>query len=231
MGKILELKHISKKYKNREVLSDVSLDIYQGEIYGLLGKNGIGKTTLLKIITNIIPKKNIKGELELYGTKLIGSLIENPACYMDLSVKENLDIYGVFVKEDKENKIKEVIDNFELHSFLNKKAKELSLGMLQKLKLAMAFLSNGELLILDEPFNGLDIDGVISLRKQIKKVCCNQNKAIIITSHNTDELDKLCDRFGVLHKGNITEISKEEGENLEDAYINILNDRMGKICC
>ena len=75
MGKILELKHISKKYKNREVLSDVSLDIYQGEIYGLLGKNGIGKTTLLKIITNIIPKKNFKGELELYGTKLIGSLI------------------------------------------------------------------------------------------------------------------------------------------------------------
>lgn len=91
MERILELKNISKSYKNKAVLTNVSLSIYQGEIYGLLGKNGIGKTTLLKIITNIIPKKNFKGELELYGTKLIGSLIENPACYMDLSVKENLE--------------------------------------------------------------------------------------------------------------------------------------------
>ncbi len=225
MEKILIGNKISKSYGKKSVLSEVDINVYKGEVYGLLGKNGEGKTTLLKIISNCIPKSKYSGNLELNTSKSIGSVIDTPACFLDLSVLENLKLYNLIESDKTTNKMKEVIEKFDLTDFLNKKAKDLSLGMLQRVRLALAFISDADLIVLDEPFNGLDLETVLSLREEITRFSKTDKKTIIITSHDTEQLEKLCDRYGILNKGKLIEFSKEEqveNGSLETVYIKIL---------
>jgi len=152
-------------------------------------------------------------------------VIDTPACFLDLSVLENLKLYNLIESDKTTNKMKEVIEKFDLTDFLNKKAKDLSLGMLQRVRLALAFISDADLIVLDEPFNGLDLETVLSLREEITRFSKTDKKTIIITSHNTEQLEKLCDRYGILNKGKLIEFSKEEqveNGSLETVYIKIL---------
>ena len=223
----ITVNNITKKYMNNFVLDNVSFSLEKGKVYGLLGKNGAGKTTLLKIITKLIPLKMYDQKVKIsYDNENIAALISNPSCYMNLSVKDNLSIYSMLYyknKDEREKEIEKIIKDFTLESMLRKKANELSLGMLQKLKLALSFITNSNIVILDEPFNGLDIESTVILKEKIKE-SKKLGKTIIITSHNTEQLEKICDSFAILHQAKIINVSKEKLEkgSLEEIYCDIL---------
>lgn len=223
----MTVKGITKKYMNNLVLNNISLDFEKGKVYGLVGKNGVGKTTLLKIIVKLIPTKIYNEKVKIFdSSKMISALISNPSCYMNLSVKDNLNLYAIFYyknKDERKKVIDKVVKDFKLESMLKKKAKDLSLGMLQKLKLSLTFISTSNILILDEPFNGLDIEASLILKEKIREEK-NFGKTIIITSHNTEKLEKLCDDFAIFYDTNIISISKNElkENSLEEIYCNIL---------
>lgn len=223
----ITVNNITKKYMNNFVLDNVSFSLEKGKAYGLLGKNGAGKTTLLKIITKLIPLKMYDQKVKISDdNENIAALISNPSCYMNLSVKDNLSIYSMLYyknKDEREKEIEKIIKDFTLESMLRKKANELSLGMLQKLKLALSFITNSNIVILDEPFNGLDIESTVILKEKIKE-SKKLGKTIIITSHNTEQLEKICDSFAILYKAKIINVSKEklEKESLEEIYCDIL---------
>lgn len=223
----ITVNNITKKYMNNFVLDNVSISLEKGKVYGLLGKNGAGKTTLLKIITKLIPLKMYDQKVKISDdNENIAALISNPSCYMNLSVKDNLSIYSMLYyinKDEREKEIEKIIKDFTLESMLRKKANELSLGMLQKLKLALSFITNSNIVILDEPFNGLDIESTVILKEKIKE-SKKLGKTIIITSHNTEQLEKICDSFAILHQAKIINVSKDELEkrSLEEIYCDIL---------
>ena len=147
----ITVNNITKKYMNNFVLDNVSFSLEKGKVYGLLGKNGAGKTTLLKIITKLIPLKMYDQKVKISDdNENIAALISNPSCYMNLSVKDNLSIYSMLYyknKDEREKEIEKIIKDFTLESMLRKKANELSLGMLQKLKLALSFITNSNIVI------------------------------------------------------------------------------------
>ncbi len=231
MDFVVKGENISKTYGNSNILDKCSFSIGNAEIYGLIGKNGIGKTTLLKIISHIIPKNKFDGKVIYISDDYrdIGSLIESPNLFKDLSVKNNFKIYACLYSDnilERENEINKLVKIFQLENFLNKKVYSLSLGMLQKVRIALSFFTKSKLIILDEPFNGLDIDGVMTLRKHIANTAKLEKKSIIITSHNTDEMEKICDKFGILNNGKILEKTKEdllnENTSLEKLYLKCL---------
>ena len=221
----MTVKGITKKYMNNLVLNNISLAFEKGKVYGLVGKNGVGKTTLLKIIVKLIPTKIYDEKVKIFdSSKTISALISAPSCYMNLSVKDNLNLYAIFYyknNDEREKVIEKAIKDFKLESMLKKKAKDLSLGMLQKLKLSLISTSN--ILILDEPFNGLDIEATLILKEKIIEEK-NFGKTIIITSHNTEKLEKLCDDFAIFYETKIISISKNElkKNSLEEIYCDIL---------
>lgn len=159
--------------------------------------------------------------------KNISVLISSPSCYMNLSVSDNLNLYSLLYYKNKiqrEGAIKKIVKDFQMEQMLKKKANELSLGMLQKLKLAISFISDSNILILDEPFNGLDIESTLLLKQKIREEK-ESGKTIIITSHNTEQLEKICDVFMILNEAKIIKLDKNdlEKKNLEDIYCDILS--------
>ncbi len=231
MNFVVKGEGISKIYGKNKILDNCSFSVAEAEIYGLIGKNGIGKTTLLKIISHLIPKNKFNGKIIYAGDDYrdIGSLIESPNLFKDLSVKKNFKLYAYLYSDnvlERKNEINKLVKIFQLENFLNKKVYSLSLGMLQKVRIALSFFTKSKLIILDEPFNGLDIDGVMILRKYIDDTAKLKKKSIIITSHNTDEMEKICDKFGILNNGKIIEKTKNdlvnENTSLEEIYLKYL---------
>lgn len=230
METILELKNISKKFKQQTALDNVNLTIKKGDIYGLIGRNGAGKTTLLKIITSL--SKQTSGTIQLFGSNnqkqfinalhRTGSVIETPVAYDNLSAKENLVYYsklrGVVDNED----IDKMLELVDLTNVGKKKSKHFSLGMKQKLGIAIALLSKPDFLILDEPINGLDPIAIVDFRELLKKLNKELNITILISSHILTELYHVANRFGILNQGTlIEELSKEEFEILSRHMIKL----------
>lgn len=223
MEKILEINNISKSYNGQKVLDNLSLTINKGDIYGLIGINGSGKTTLIRIITGLaFPKE---GTIKLYGVdskdkkinevkRKISAIVENPSLNMDLSGKENMILQAKLLNVN-ENKIDDYLKTVRLYSIANskKKVKDYSLGMRQRLAIAVSLLSSPEFIILDEPANGLDPEGIKEIRDIINELHKN-NVTVLVSSHLLDELAKVATKFGILNKGKIIkEISKEELES------------------
>ena len=226
MEKILEINNISKSYNGQKVLDNLSLTINKGDIYGLIGINGSGKTTLIRIITGLaFPKE---GTIKLYGVdskdkkinevkRKISAIVENPSLNMDLSGKENMILQAKLLNVN-ENKIDDYLKTVRLYSIANskKKVKDYSLGMRQRLAIAVSLLSNPEFIILDEPANGLDPEGIKEIRDIINELHKN-NVTVLVSSHLLDELAKVATKFGILNKGKIIkEISKDELESKEN---------------
>lgn len=234
---ILETEHLYKKYKKNEVIRDVSVKIERGKIYGLIGENGAGKSTFMRLVTGLsFPDE---GNIKLFGQssekllterKRIGCMIEYPSFIPYMSAKENLKYHRTLKGIPDEELEDRLLDLVGLKDAKNKKAKNFSLGMKQRLGIAVALLGNPELLILDEPVNGLDPTGIIEIRELLKKLSKEKGMTIIISSHNLPELYQLATDFIIIHKGKIKEniTSLELDEKCKHA-INIKCDNVEKL--
>lgn len=227
MKNLLETKNLTKLYKDFKALDSVSINIEESKVYGLLGPNGAGKSTLLKLITQII--KPSSGDIIYNDQKIsqndlsqIGAIIESPAIYPNLTAYENLKVLTTLLSID-EDKIYEVLKTVGLTNTGNKLTCEFSLGMKQRLGIAMALINNPKLLILDEPTNGLDPVGIAELRELIKSFT-NDGITVIISSHILSEVDQVADKVGILVNGKLV----YEGENdkgsdhLENLFMDII---------
>ncbi len=211
---ILELKHVTKKIKKKKIIDDLSLSVHAGEIFGFLGPNGAGKTTTIRMITGLIGIS--KGDIIIHGysiknnftnaVKNIGGIIENPDLYKYLSGYQNLKHYARMMSGITENRIKEVVETIGLTESINNEVRTYSLGMRQRLGLAQALLHRPSLLILDEPTNGLDPEGIHELRDYLKEISHEEGVAILVSSHLLSEMQLMCDRIGVLKKGKLVTI-------------------------
>ena len=219
MINVLEVHNIEKRYKNISVLKNLNMTIKKGAIYGLIGKNGSGKTTLIRIITGL--QNPTSGFYSLYNVPYndsnildkrnrIGAIVETPSMYGNMSAKDNLIVQFKNVGIPSLNKIDYLLKIVGLQNVGSKKVKYFSLGMKQRLGIAIALSSNPDFLILDEPINGLDPEGIIEIRELI----LNLNKkgiTILISSHYLDELSKVATYYGFLDNGRIiSEISADE---------------------
>ena len=195
---------------NRAVLKDIGLRVPEGSIYGFLGPNGAGKTTTLRLLLGLLTRK--QGEISLFGEafeknrvailRRVGSLIETPSLYGHLSAFDNLNLLRILYRCPVE-RIQELLELVGLEAVGNKKTARFSLGMKQRLGIAIALLNNPSLLILDEPTNGLDPNGIIEIRELLKKLNQERGITILLSSHLLSEIEKLVTHVGIIHKGQL----------------------------
>lgn len=231
MEKILEIRNLKKSYKKKRVLDIDSLDIQEGAIYGLIGKNGAGKSTLMKLVLGLVKKD--EGVIQVFGQEVgpknqkdlnrnLGALIENPSFYDHLTGQENLEIICQLKGIPKEE-ISKTLDLVGLKNLGKKKAREYSLGMKQRLGIAMALIGNPKLLILDEPINGLDPQGIEEMRNLFKDIVKNTSTSILISSHILDEIEKISSHIGILKDGKLTYNGSLEGyRRLHPPFISLM---------
>ncbi|MEN1935172.1 ABC transporter ATP-binding protein [Paenibacillus sp. 102] len=210
MNYILKTTGLTKKYRNDYVVHNVDLKIPKGEIYGFLGPNGAGKTTSIRMLLGLI--KPTQGNIEIFQQDLakerlsilskIGALVENPSYYAHLNAIENLEVYRILRNAPKE-KIEEVLQIVGLQHAAKQKVKEYSLGMKQRLGIAIALLGDPQLLILDEPTNGLDPEGIHEIRMLIKQLAKERGITILISSHLLSEIDQMATYVGIIAKGKL----------------------------
>lgn len=205
----IHLNHISKKYGNRIILNDVTIRIPSGKIYGFIGANGAGKTTTMKILTGLLPAT--KGNIYFDGVSLndlknqepiIGAFISTPSYYKNLTAYENLAIIQEVLKKPQEE-IDRVLNLVGLSEVRNKVVSSFSFGMKQRLGLAFAFLNNPDVLVLDEPTNGLDPKGIVEIRELLYRLAKEEGKTIFISSHHISEIETIADMVGIIHDGEL----------------------------
>lgn len=221
---ILTAEHIQKEYDRSIVLRDASIHLKQGDIYGLVGKNGSGKTTLLRIMTGLI--QSYKGNVtvgEIQGQKCkIAAVINAPSLFLNMSALENMKEQAILLGLHNDNKIRQTLKTVGLDGCNSKLVKNFSLGMTQRLKLGVALLENPDILILDEPVNGLDPNGIADLRQLLLHLNQEHGMTILISSHVLSELEHTATCFGILHDGEIVkEMSIQDvlqNENTLEAF-------------
>ncbi|WP_129691137.1 ABC transporter ATP-binding protein [Gottfriedia acidiceleris] len=210
---VLKTNQLSKKYHNKMALNNVNLSIKKGSIYGFIGQNGAGKSTLIRLITGL--GYPTTGSFELFGEsnergliearKRVGTIIEGPALYPHLTAAENLEAHRLLKGIPGKECIEKTLRLVGLEDTGKKKAKNFSLGMKQRLGLAIALLGDPEFLILDEPINGLDPMGVVEIRELLKKLNKEYGITILISSHILSELHLLATHYGIIHNGELLE--------------------------
>ncbi|HWO98933.1 MAG TPA: ATP-binding cassette domain-containing protein [Bacillus sp. (in: firmicutes)] len=233
---ILKATNISKIYGKHKALDKVSIEIKRGMIYGLIGENGAGKSTFMRIIMGLITID--EGAIELFGEtgmkglqyarRKMGQSIETPALYPELTARENLQVQaangGVSERE-----IDELLRLMNLGNTGKKKAKNFSLGMRQRLAIASTLITNPEFLILDEPTNGLDPSGIVEMREIIQRLVTERGITVLLSSHLLDELSQVATHYGILHDGKlISELSKEELARETRQYIELETSEVQK---
>ena len=218
MDYILTTNALTKKYGHYKASNEVTIHVQRGDIYGLIGRNGSGKTTLMKMIGGL--SRPTSGSFEIRGKNgentekmkaKVGILIENPGLYPNMTAIDNLKTKAIAlgIKDDKY--LQGLLEEVGLTNTGKKKAKQFSLGMKQRLGIAMALVNKPEILILDEPINGLDPQGIAEMRVILTHLCHDRNITILISSHILDELSKVATRYGIIHEGKLLEeASKEE---------------------
>ncbi len=220
---VLETRNITKYYGKNLVLRNVSLKVPRGSIFGIVGPNGAGKTTFLKILSGIT--RQTSGDVLVFGKKFdrrvlsrIGSLIEYPSIYDNLTAEENLTIHTLLMGIERNN-IENVLNMVGLENVDKKIVSKFSLGMKQRLGIAIALLGNPEILILDEPTNGLDPIGIQEMRKLILSFK-ERGITVIITSHILSEIEKIIDKIAIINCGEIRYVGDyNKDENLEKLFI------------
>ncbi len=210
MKYVVETKNLTKSFGKEQAVQSLDMKIAKGEIYGFLGPNGAGKTTTIRMLLGLM--KPTSGSIQVFQQDLkksrisilskVGSLVENPSYYPHLTARENLEAWRKILGAPK-SRITDVLAIVRLSDVANKKVKGFSLGMKQRLGIAAALLNNPELLILDEPTNGLDPSGIIEIRELIKELPQSHGMTVLISSHLLSEIDQLATTVGVLTKGKL----------------------------
>lgn len=228
---VLKTYNLSKKYKETMAVDKVSMTIKKGQIYGFIGQNGAGKTTIIRLITGLAHKTD--GEIELFGQtdnldesrESIGSLVESPAFYGNMTASENLEISRLVRGIGSKDSVDKVLELVNLKDTGKKKVKNFSLGMKQRLGIANALLGNPKFIILDEPINGLDPMSIVEIRELIKKLNNELGMTILISSHILGELSELATNYGIISHGKLIEefTAKELREKCRQ-YIEIIVD-------
>lgn len=234
MENIIEFKNVCKKFNKTDVIKNVSFKIKKGSVCGFVGPNGAGKTTIIKLLLGIIPKD--KGEInfnaeEKISVNEIGSIVGGPSYYANLDAYKNIQLVAYMKDiEIKKEEILELIDLVGLKNAGKKKVKNYSLGMKQRLSIAMSLVGNPKVLIWDEPINGLDPEGIIEVRQLIEKIHRDNNITFLISSHILNELDKVIDDIILINAGEIMYsgsldnfLQKYQCDTLEESYITCIN--------
>ncbi|MCY7484189.1 ABC transporter ATP-binding protein [Paenibacillus alvei] len=237
MSCIVRTHRVTKTYHGRDVVSNVSMNIKKGEIYGFLGPNGAGKTTIMKMMTNLIQPTS--GEIEMFGEKLtpssysllarMGTIIEQPIFYERLTAQENLELHCEYMGYHNKKAIGEALDLVGLRGIERKSVKDFSLGMKQRLGIARAITVKPELLLLDEPINGLDPIGIKEIRDLFKKLSHEFGITILISSHILGEMELIADTIGVINHGVLLEeVSMERVRAQQSEFIEVVTDHANK---
>lgn len=235
---VLEIKNVSKSFGRTKIIDNLTFSVNSGEIFGFLGPNGAGKTTTMKMVLGLIPFS--EGDICINGYSIkkdfekamqnVGGIVENPDLYEYMTGYENLKLVARIYKVDKK-RIDEIVDIVGLKEKIKLKVKKYSLGMKQRMSVALALIRNPKLLVLDEPTNGLDPVAIHELRDLLKDLAHNRGVCVFVSSHLLSEVELMCDRVGILDKGrlikieglkNITEI-KDKNDN-EAIYKIITSD-------
>ncbi|XOQ45114.1 MAG: Putative ABC transporter ATP-binding protein YxlF [Clostridium sp.] len=217
MNTVVQTQDLCKSFGSHLAVDHICMTIQKGDIYGLIGENGAGKTTFMRMICGLATPTG--GSFTLFGSNdlevqrhKMGCTIENPALYPAMTAQENLEVYRRLMGISNPSIIPNMLEFVGLHN-VKKKAKDFSLGMKQRLMIAIALLGNPELLILDEPMNGLDPYGIKEVRDLLVKLNQEKHLTIVVSSHILDELSKIATRYGIIHNGKmVDEFSKEELE-------------------
>jgi len=234
MDYVLQTTGLTKVFGKKAAVSKVNLNVKRGDIYGFIGKNGAGKTTLIRLVSGLAHPT--EGSVRLFEQtdldkqrRKTGTMIENPAVYPNLTAKQNLTNYCKLLGLDPKNTVDQMLTLVGLNDTGKKKAKNFSLGMKQRLAIAIALLDNPEFLMLDEPINGLDPTGIKEIRELVLKLNRENNITILISSHILGELSKIATQYGVINDGvMIDEFSKEELESRCKGELEIKVDNVEK---
>ncbi len=237
-GIILTTKNLTKKYKSVTALNTINMQLREGEIYGLVGKNGAGKTTLLRLIAG--QTYQTEGEISLFyktsykelnkERRRIGAIIEAPSFYPYMTAMQNLEYYRIQRGIPGKSCIKEALKEVGLAGAGNKKYRNFSLGMKQRLGLALALMNKPELLLLDEPINGLDPFGIVEIRNLLLKLNKEKNITILISSHILSELSNLVTCYGFIDQGKmIKEISHDDLSRECNRYLELKVDKVDRM--
>lgn len=226
MKRVIKVRNISKTINKKKILDNINFDIYEGEIVGLVGKNGAGKSTLLKIMTGLYSYD--EGEIYYYNYNLktdyekamsiVGTLIENPDMYNNLSGKKNLELFKSMFKGIDEGTIEEIVRIVEMEKYLGKKFKTYSLGMKERLGIASSLINKPKILILDEPTNGLDREGVKNTMKMLKEL---KDTTIIISSHMLSDIEELCNKIIFINDGKIDSIKIKQNDKKKNIVFEV----------
>lgn len=210
---VLSVKNLTKYYGQKKVVNHLSFSLYPGQIFGFVGPNGAGKSTTIKMITGLATIS--KGDVRIGGYSInnaftkaisqIGAVVEMPQLYPYLSGEKNLKLYASFYGKQAINRIPQIVKLVGMENRIKEKVSTYSLGMKQRLGIAQALLGKPNLLILDEPTNGLDPNGIVEMRKILKALAEKENITIIISSHNLAELEQTCDIIGIINNGDLIE--------------------------
>ena len=214
MDKVIEIQNLSKLYPNGRGINDISLDIYQGDIFGFLGPNGAGKTTAMKAMVGLI--RPDRGDVKISGYSVtedyekamakVGCIIETAESYPFLSAFDNLRQIARYYPDVDHKRIDEVLELTGILKYKSEKPRKFSLGMKQRLGIAAAILSRPKIVILDEPLNGLDVEGMIDMRKLIKNLAENEQTTFFISSHLIHDVELTCTRIGVVYNGKMLNV-------------------------
>ncbi len=234
---ILRTKDLCKSYNNKLVVDHVNMEIKRGQIYGFIGKNGAGKTTLMRMVCNLASVTS--GKIELFGStdikeiqkwrKKLGTIIEYPSLFLNMTAEENMETQRRITGNRNPGSIKDTLKFVGLGEVGNKKVKAFSLGMKQRLAMALALLNEPEFLVLDEPINGMDPTGIAEVRETLKRLSTEKNITILISSHILAELNLLATHYGIINNGKlIRQISSEDLKNACKQYLRIDVDDVNK---
>lgn len=241
MEKVLEVKNLTKVFKNGRGIRDISFDIFKGDVFGFLGPNGAGKTTVMKIITGL--SQPDRGEVRIFDCNIadsfenamarVGCLIETVDAYEYMTACKNLELAARFYPDIKKTRVEEVLEDVGLGQFKHEKTGNFSLGMKQRLGLALAIISDPGFVILDEPVNGLDIEGMVDVRNTIVQLAREKQTTFFISSHLVHEIEMVCNRIGIIiggelvREGLVSKLVTNQYDSLESYYLEQLKSGRG----
>ncbi|MGG0716368.1 ABC transporter ATP-binding protein [Robertmurraya massiliosenegalensis] len=214
MSAVIEIQNVTKQIKGKTIIDQISFDVYRGEVFGFLGPNGAGKTTTIRMIVGLIGIT--EGDIKIAGHSIrtdfekavshVGAIVENPEMYKFMSGYDNLLHFARMSSNVSKEKIAEIVELVGLTDRIKDKVKTYSLGMRQRLGLAQCLLHDPDVLILDEPTNGLDPAGIREIRDHIRMLARERNMAVIVSSHLLSEMEMMCDRIGIIQKGKLIDV-------------------------